>query len=268
MTHDSRCENADTPPSDCDCECGGDKHGNGFAEQQIHDLETDMEEVDQLKQLTPDEYFGGENEPVIRDAYAQLVAEIENTDDKDREEQLRNDKQRLEKAAEAKGEKMQREGHPLSEEYDGVRFERNPSRNDGMSSLLNRLRANGLKPHTYDEYKKTWESRREDTEKELLNTNYSIERIKRNNRIDNEEKKDMIEKREAIVRGNRNEMMRIDQNVESFEALKTQKELDNEWSGESDTADKEDLERALAEEAEATDRDETPRHPSEDNVYG
>ena len=58
MAHDSRCENANTPPSDCDCECGGDKHGNGFAEQQIHELETDIDEINQLKQLTPDEYFG------------------------------------------------------------------------------------------------------------------------------------------------------------------------------------------------------------------
>ena len=97
MVHDSRCENADTPPSDCDCECGGSKHGNGFAEQQIHDLETDMEEVDQLKQLTPDEYFGedAEGQELMAQAFQKIVDRIEDTNDKDKLEVLRRDEKRL-----------------------------------------------------------------------------------------------------------------------------------------------------------------------------
>ena len=105
MAHDSRCENADTPPSDCDCDCGGSKHGNGFAEQQIHDLETDIDEINQLKQLTPDEYFDEDSNGIdlLEQAYRKLRDKRNESEDPEEVEQLREDQERLEDIAEAKG---------------------------------------------------------------------------------------------------------------------------------------------------------------------
>ena len=56
MAHDASCENADTPPSNCDCSCGGDKHGTGYIEDQIHRLESDFAEFNSMKASTPDAY--------------------------------------------------------------------------------------------------------------------------------------------------------------------------------------------------------------------
>ena len=107
MAHDSRCENADTPPSDCDCECGGDKHGNGFAEQQIHNLETDAIEIPSisyLKTFTPDQYF--HEDDTIEEIYAKIVEKIDESNDDEEIKRLKRDKERLEKAADAKGEEL------------------------------------------------------------------------------------------------------------------------------------------------------------------
>jgi hypothetical protein len=137
MAHDSRCENADTPPSDCDCECGGEKHGNGYAEEQIHDLQTDTRRVKQLQRLTPDEYFGedGKGEALIAHIYARLNEELESGAADaaygDRKEQLKDDIERLEKVAKAKGVTLDKGTYVLDEEY------KERPRDSGHHTVLN-----------------------------------------------------------------------------------------------------------------------------------
>lgn len=143
MAHDSQCENANTPPSDCDCECGGSKHGNGFAEEQIHDLETDaveIAEIDILRRMTPDEYFSEDGRETVEKVYAEIVEKIEESDDEEEIERLKRDKERLENVSEAKGKQLGKYvdiSDNLNDFYKETR--RYEAGSDGLEMELNEL---------------------------------------------------------------------------------------------------------------------------------
>jgi hypothetical protein len=102
MAHDSRCENANTSPADCNCDCGGSKHGLGYVEDEIHELETDIPEIEQLKQMTPDEYFGEQGINAIEEARTRLYSKFKEADEEDRE-RLERDIDRVEKMVNTDG---------------------------------------------------------------------------------------------------------------------------------------------------------------------
>jgi hypothetical protein len=141
MAHDSRCENANTSPADCDCECGGSKHGLGFAEEQVHDLETDIGDFRRLNALTPDEYFGqnAEGEGLMAHAHAELKERIKHQEmlgHHDEVEKLQRDKERLEKIGGVRGKNWD-EGFYTS----GTNWEERPT-DSGRHNVL-RVTAKG-----------------------------------------------------------------------------------------------------------------------------
>ena len=144
----------------------------------------------------------------------------------------------------------------------GVKFEKDE--NGELPNPVNGIRENGLKEWSYNDLKELWTRRRDSKEEKLIDLSYSIERIKRH---DIEDEQEMIEKREETIRKVRAEMMRLDKNIDRLEGLKTKKQLEDEWEGETSTTEETSFEEEVKAEAEATDSDQTPRHPTEDQVY-